>query len=158
MRGHAHVHEHDVDGPVPCARGSARAPPARRRRPRATTSRSGWESMTIRNPARTSCWSSTRATRIGVGHRAASSGGHGGGPRVVAVRSLAASAGVGSSARTRKPPPGRGPAVTVPPNIAARSRMPSRPCPSAVGVGRGAAAVVGDLEHERVGQPLHAAR
>ena len=38
--------------------------------------------------------------------------------------------GVGSWARTRKPPPGRGPALTVPANIVARSRMPSSPWPS----------------------------
>jgi hypothetical protein len=38
----------------------------------------------------------------------------------------------GSRAVTRKPPSGRGPASTVPPAAAARSRMPRNPCPGPV--------------------------
>ncbi len=34
---------------------------------------------------------------------------------------------VGRTARTRKPPPGRGPATRDPPQVAARSRMPTMP-------------------------------
>ena len=36
---------------------------------------------------------------------------------------------IGSCARTRKPPSGIEPASNVPPSSAARSRIPSRPCP-----------------------------
>ncbi len=32
-----------------------------------TTTRSGWLSISMRKPARTICWSSTRNTRIGSG-------------------------------------------------------------------------------------------
>src|SRR5699024_295255 len=39
-------------------------------------------------------------------------------------------AGTGISARTRYPPPVRGPAVSVPPSMVARSRMPSSPWPA----------------------------
>src|SRR5205823_11067274 len=35
----------------------------------------------------------------------------------------------GSCARSTKPPPSRGPASSVPPYNATRSRMPTRPCP-----------------------------
>src|SRR5690606_4090390 len=38
--------------------------------------------------------------------------------------------GRGRVRRTRNPPPGRGPETRVPPNIAARSDMPSRPWPA----------------------------
>src|SRR5690625_4146933 len=38
--------------------------------------------------------------------------------------------GSGMWHRTRNPPPGLGPAARVPPSIAARSRMPTRPCPA----------------------------
>src|SRR5690606_10535787 len=48
-----------------------------------------------------------------------------GGP--VGVVGSGAAAGTGIVNRTRQPPPGRGPAVTEPPNIAARSRIPSSP-------------------------------
>ena len=36
---------------------------------------------------------------------------------------------MGMEAMTRKPPLGRGPEMTVPPKAAARSAMPTRPCP-----------------------------
>src|SRR5262249_52701256 len=39
-------------------------------------------------------------------------------------------AGTGRCATTRKPPPSRGPAPTLPPSAAARSRMPAMPLPS----------------------------
>src|SRR4029453_17029012 len=42
------------------------------------------------------------------------------------------SARVGSTARTRNPPPGRAAAESVPPSPAARSRMPARPWPGLV--------------------------
>src|SRR5262249_52914684 len=41
----------------------------------------------------------------------------------------------GRWARTVKPPSGRGPASTVPPKTAARSRMPTRPLPGLTGPG-----------------------
>ena len=55
-----------------------------------------------------------------------------------------------ATARTSKPRPSRGPAVSVPPNSAARSRMPTRPWPPGLG-GGGALAGVGDRQLERVG-------
>ena len=60
MQRHPDVHEHDV--------GSRRARRARRRRrrrpPRPTNSRSGWDSTSMRMPARNRAWSSTSATRM----------------------------------------------------------------------------------------------
>jgi hypothetical protein len=44
----------------------------------------------------------------------------------------ACSGGSGRRARTWKPPPGRGPAVSSPPSSAARSRMPTMPWPPSV--------------------------
>ncbi len=58
-----------------------------------------------------SCWSSTSATRIVIALP----------PHVRGVS--------GSLARTTYPPPRFGPAVSVPPKIVARSRMPSMPPP-----------------------------
>ena len=58
---HPDVHQHHVRPRRPHARRSPRARPP----PRATTSRSGCESTSIRMPARNSAWSSTSATRIG---------------------------------------------------------------------------------------------
>ena len=125
-----------------------------------TTSRSACESMTIRNPARTSCWSSTRATRIvssligwprpGCSARVWSS------RRWVCWRACAGrrSVGVGSWARTRKPPPGRGPALTVPPNIVARSRMPSSPWPRPSESADAPRPSSLTSTHDGVGQPL----
>ena len=72
-----------------------------------TTSRSGSLSRIMRKPGRTSAWSSTSTT---ADHGASASG---------------------KRARTRQPPPGRGPAVSVPPNMPTRSRMPTSPCPPA---------------------------
>src|SRR6185436_17398068 len=43
---------------------------------------------------------------------------------------LATTSAVGRCASTRKPPPTRGPAVSTPPTVAARSRMPARPWPA----------------------------
>src|SRR4029079_8275611 len=51
---------------------------------------------------------------------------------------LATTSAVGRWASTWKPPPTRGPAVSTPPTVAARSRMPARPWP-APSAGAGAA-------------------
>src|SRR5262249_12971560 len=42
---------------------------------------------------------------------------------------LATTSALRRGASTQKPPPTRGPAVSTPPTVAARSRMPASPCP-----------------------------
>ena len=60
------------------------------------------------------------------------------------------SLGSGRRARTAKPPSARGPASSSPLNVATRSRMPTRPRPPPATPAATAAAVVDDLDGERV--------
>src|ERR1019366_8422319 len=55
----------------------------------------------------------------------------------------------GRLATTRKPPPPAGPVDSSPPTAAARSRMPSSPCPPAGGVGGGVGGGPGPLSRMR---------
>ena len=64
---------------------------------------------------------------------------------------LTAPASERQPARTRKPPPGSGPASSVPPSSAARSRMPDEAVAAAPFAGGRAAAVVAHVDLERVG-------
>ena len=109
----------------------------RRRRPRLpsaaspTTSISGWSSRIIRNPVRTSCWSSTSRTRMVMSRR----------PR----RGLGV---IGSVADTRKPP-GAGPASSRPPKDGDPLAHPDQPATGLAGHADAAtarAAAVRDLD------------
>ena len=113
---HAHVHEHHVDGGsiVRARRPQHRPRPRRRRRG------PGSASSTIRNPVRTSAWSSTMATRM---------------PRGSSVMPRPRFAATQRRRARRQPPLDRGPASSVPPYSAdplaqarrGRGRRPSRP-------------------------------
>ena len=94
-----------------------------------TSSRSSACSIIARSPVRISGWSSAMPTRTVTPA-----------PRTAA------------GPTTRKPPSGRGPACRSPPNIATRSRMPTRPCRPADGsaIGPPAGALVVDLDGDAV--------
>ena len=94
---------------------SARAPPGRRAAS-PTTDRSSCDSSTMRNPIRSSGWSSTSST--------------------VDAHAGPLRGSTSSRACTRQPPPWAGPASTVPPNTAARWRMPVETASPSVPRGR----------------------
>ena len=107
------------------------------------THMSGCASSIIRNPARTSSWSSTSATLIGAGacrSRRPRLGARGGRRAAPALTPPAAPlpGASGSVAVTCQPPPGRGPAVIVPPCTSARSPHADEPVPKAVAARAGA--------------------
>ena len=126
--GHADVHEHDVGAERERATSTASRPSAAS----PTTARSGCASTIIVKPLRTSSWSSATTTRTGAAP--------------VVPRAHGPS---GRRARTRNPPPARGPASSVPPSTPTRSRIPTSPSP--VDRRRGhRRAVVGDGDEQRV--------
>ena len=90
-----------------------------------TTVTSGWASSRARNPALTRAWSSASTHRDHEVTRSPT----------------------GRRARTRKPPPGAGPASTSPPSAVARSRIPVMPLPA---VTAPPDAVVDDLDRDVV--------
>ena len=102
---HPHVHQHDVGGRD---RQPLRAPRRRRRPPR-------------RPPCRAGC------RRASGSRRAPAAGRRRGRPG--SVRLAVGRAHSGSLADTANPPPGAGPASSVPPWTAARSRIPTSPSP-----------------------------
>ena len=81
-----------------------------------TTSRSSADSISTRNPARSSAWSSASSTLIVE--------------RSVGVDMPYRARSSGSVAATTKPPSGVGPARSSPPTLCTRSRMPIRPNPA----------------------------
>src|SRR5947209_16431168 len=83
------------------------------------------QAMVVReqDPDRSRCHRPASASAAPASAQSAS------GTAPVAESSAMTDAGIGMRARTRYPPPSRGPASTVPPCSATRSRMPTNPSP-----------------------------